>query len=175
MATAKKVSQLTAVVTPALADESPVVQSGTTKKQTNTQILGLIATITQAAAEAGTATDRKIFTAQRVKQAIDALASGGTAWEVVAGADTIAAGEGFLVEDAGGTFTITLAATIAIGDVFVIHNSTTSTGVVSIEPNTGHTVRGAQDTAVGDTDTITIAPGETMHLVAITTALLEIS
>ncbi len=178
MATAKKISALTAVVTPAGSDVLAVKQGSTTKKLTVTQLLTLqdaaIATITQAAAEAGTATDRRIFTAQRVKQAIDALAGGGTAWEQVVGADTIAAGEAFAIEDGGSTFTITLATTIAANEEFIIHNNSTSTGVVSFEPNTGHTVNGPGGAAVGDTDTIVLAPGDTLHLLAISSSILEI-
>lgn len=179
MATAKKITQLTAVSTPAGTDTLAAEQGGTTKKLTVTQIISLavaaaLATISQSDAEAGTATDRRIFTAQRVKQAIDALASGGTAWEVVTGTDTIAAGEGFMVEGSS-TFTVTLASTIAVGDVFIIHVTSDFTGVLSIEPNTGHTIQSPVGTDVaGGTDTITVAAGETIHLVAETAAILEI-
>ena len=175
MATAKKISQMTPVSAPLGTDVLAAVQSSTTKKLTVTQALSVLATVSQAEAEAGTATTRRAWTAVRVKQAIEALAGGGgTAWEQVTGADTIAAGEGFLIIDAGGTFTITIAATIAANEEFIIHNSITSTGVVSIEPNTGHTIKGPLGDAVGGTDTITIAPGETIKLVASDTALLHI-
>ncbi len=142
MASAKKISQLTAVVTPAGTDTLAAVQGSTTKKLTVTQLL--------------------------------TLAGGGTSWEVVTGADTIAAGEGFLVEGGSGTFTITIAATVAANDEFVIHNSSAATGVISIEPNTGHTIRGPFGNAVGGTDTITLAAGETIRLVAVTSSLMEI-
>jgi hypothetical protein len=142
MATAKKISQLTAVVTPAGSDTLAAVQGSTTKKLTVTQLL--------------------------------TLASGGTSWEIVTGADTIEAGEGFLVEDGGATFDITIAATIAAKEEFVIHNNSTSTGTVTIEPNTGHTIKGPGGSVVGGTDTILIEPGETIRLVAISTSVLEI-
>jgi hypothetical protein len=176
MATAKKISQLTAVATPAGTDTLPVVQGGTTKKLTVTQLLTLqdavIATISQADAEAGTATDVKLFTAQRVKQAIDALA-GTAAFVLRTTGATMTAGDKVLITAATAQ-TMTIAATIAALDEFTVHNASTSAGVVSIEPNTGHTVKGAFGTAVGDTDTIVLAPGESITMVAVDTAVLEI-
>jgi len=123
MATAKKISGLTAVVTPAGSDTLAVKQGSTTKKLTVTQLLTLqdatpaevndlsaavtwddipdanvpesavtqheaalaiaasqlsdLAIISQANAEAGVATDAELWTAQRVAQAIAALAASG--------------------------------------------------------------------------------------------------
>lgn len=99
---------------------------------------------------------------------------GGTAWEQVTAADTIAAGEGFLVTNSGADFDITIEATIAANDEYIVHNASTSTGVVSIEPNTGHTIKGPFGTAVGGTDTIVVAPGETIRMVAVSSSVLEI-
>lgn len=174
MANPKKISALTAVVTPVGSDTLAAVQGSTTKKLTATQLLAVQATISQADAEAGTATDRKTWTAERVKQAIEALASGGTAWEVVTASDTIAAGEGFLVADAGNTVLITLEATIVANKEYVIHNDAGSTGTVSLEPNSGHTIVGPGGSVVGGTDTILIAPGETLRIVSISASALEI-
>ena len=87
-----KISALPAVVTPVGTDEFAVNQGGVSKKITATQILdgtvpyagnitqsqvSDIATVTQVDAEAGTATDDKLWTAQRVSQAIAALGGGG--------------------------------------------------------------------------------------------------
>ncbi len=99
---------------------------------------------------------------------------GGTAWEQVSGADTIAAGEGFLVTNSGGAFDIDLEATIAADDEYIIHNSRDSTGAESIEPNTGHTIKGTGGDVVGDTDTLVLAAGETVHLVAVSSSILEV-
>ena len=176
MALPKKISALTAVVTPAGSDVLAVKQGSTTKRLTVTQLLTLqdaaLATISQVDAEAGTATDRKIFTAQRVKQAIAALAGAAT-FELITDNDTIEVGERFSCEVATAKL-ITITATIAALDEFIIHNSTASAGVLSIEPNTGHTIRGPLGSAVGDTDTITLAAGETIRLLAVSAALLEI-
>lgn len=143
MATPKKISQLTAVVTPAAGDTIAVVQGSTTKKMTLTQVG-------------------------------EAIGAGGISWENVTGADTIAAGEGFLVENTGAAFTITIEATIAQGNEYIIHNSSASTGAVDVEPNTSHTIRGPGGSAVGGTDTVLLAAGETLHLIAKDTAILEI-
>ncbi len=172
MATAKKISQLTAVVTPAGTDVLAAKQGSTTKKLTVTQALSNLATVSQAAAEAGTATTRRAWTAERVKQAIAALA-GGNVFALKTDAYVLVAKDRISIEVAVAK-TVTVAATVAAGDEFIVHNSTASAGVVSIEPNTSHTIRGPLGNAVGDTDTITLAAGETIRLLAVSSALLEI-
>ncbi len=57
-----------------VTDERIVLFDGTTGYLVKESTEGILATVTQGVAEAGTATDRAIWTAQRVKQAIDALA-----------------------------------------------------------------------------------------------------
>jgi hypothetical protein len=99
---------------------------------------------------------------------------GGTAWEQVTSADTIAAGEGFAVKNTGADFDITIEATIAANDEYIIHNSSESTGAVDVEPNTGHTIKGKLGDVVGGTDTLVLAPGETVQLVAVSSSVLEI-
>ena len=174
MAVPKKISAMTAVGTPLGTDTMAAVQGSTTKKLTSTQILSLLATISQADAEAGTATDRKVWTAQRVKQAIDALAGGGTSWEVVTAADEIAAGEGFHI-NSDDTFTIDLPTVIAANDEFIIHVISTASGVISLDPISGHTIQSpAGPDVVGGSDTLTIAAGETIHLLALSSSILEI-
>ncbi len=140
MATAKKVSALTAVVTPAGADTIPVVQSGTTKKMTLTQVVSL---------------------------------AGSASFELKTDNYTLVDADRIIITAATAK-TITVAATVAAGDEFIVHNATTSAGVVSIEPNTGHTIRGPFGTAVGGTDTIVLAPGETIRMVAVSASVLEI-
>jgi hypothetical protein len=140
MATPKKISQLTAVVTPAGTDTLAAVQGSTTKKLTVTQLLTL---------------------------------AGNPAFELKTDAYVLVAGDRISIEVAVAK-TVTVAATIAAGDEFIVHNSTASTGVVSIEPNTGHTIRGAAGNVVGGTDTLTIPAGSTVRLLAVSSALLEI-
>lgn len=71
----KQIKAFSAVVTPATDDKLLVQQTldDVTRYMTPAQILGLLATVTQAEAEAGTATTRRIWTAARVNQAIAAL------------------------------------------------------------------------------------------------------
>lgn len=140
MATAKKISQMTAVTVPAGTDTLVVVQGGTTKKETITQLLTLATT------------------------ASFVLKTDGY---------TLVASDRISIEVSTAK-TVTVAATVASGDEFIVHNSSASTGVVSIEPNTGHTIRGPAGSAVGGTDTITIAAGETIRLLAVSSTLLEI-
>jgi hypothetical protein len=172
MATPKKISALTAVVTPAGTDTMAAVQGSTTKKLTATQLLSVLETVSQVDAEAGTATDRRVWTAQRVAQAIAALAAG-NAYVLKTDNYTMVAGDRVNITAATAK-TITVAATVAASDEFEVHNATTSAGVVSIEPNTGHTIRGPFGTAVGGTDTITLAAGETIRMVAVSASVLEI-
>lgn len=140
MANPKKITQLTAVVTPAGADVLAIAQGGTTKKITADQLVSL---------------------------------AGSASFELKTDAYVLVASDRISIE-VGTAKTVTVAATIAAGDEFIVHNSTASTGVVSIEPNTGHTIRGPQGNAVGGTDTITLAAGETIRLLAVSSALLEI-
>jgi hypothetical protein len=140
MANPKKISQLTAVVTPTGASTLAVVQGGTTKKMTVSQMAEVLE---------------------------------GASFELKTDAYVLVAGDRISIE-VGTAKTVTVAATIAASDEFIVHNSSASTGVVSIEPNTGHTIRGPQGSAVGGTDTITLAAGETIRLLAVSSALLEI-
>ena len=73
----KQISDFSAVVTAAVADLLLTKQDadGAARKLTITQLLDLLATVSQAEAEAGTATTRRAWTAERVKQAIAAHTS----------------------------------------------------------------------------------------------------
>jgi hypothetical protein len=140
MATPKKISQLTAVVTPAGTDTLAAVQGSTTKKLTVTQLLTL---------------------------------AGSASFELKTDNYTLVASDRIIITAATAK-TITVAATIAASDEFIVHNASSSAGVVSIEPNTGHTISGPGGDAVGGTDTITLAAGETIRLVAVSASVLEI-
>lgn len=99
----------------------------------------------------------------------------GTAkFELVTASDTIEADERFSVDDGGGTVLITITATIAALEEFIIHNESVSSGTMSIEPNTGHTIKGPLGDVVGGTDTLVLAAGETVRLLAVSSSVLEI-
>ncbi|MDJ0827913.1 MAG: hypothetical protein QNJ16_20700 [Rhodobacter sp.] len=78
-----EVNDLTAAVTWTNIPDANVPQSAVTQHQaalsiTESQISDLISVVSQVEAEAGTATTARRWTAERVKQAIDALAPGGS-------------------------------------------------------------------------------------------------
>ena len=85
---------------------------------------------------------------------------------------TFITGDKFVIEATGASATIDLPATIADGDEFILHNATTSTEVVQIDPN-GHSIVGAGGT-VTSSDTLVLALGDTAHLVAISSSVVEV-
>ena len=99
---------------------------------------------------------------------------GGIIWEVKTASYTLAEGEAVDANVTSAAAVFTIAATIAANHVFVIHNAVSSTKLVTVEPNTGHTIVGALGSIVGGTDTIVLKPGETIHLVALSASILEI-
>lgn len=66
----------------------------------------------------------------------------------------------------------TLPTTIAVGDEFIVHNASTSTKVVQIDPAT-HSIIGVGGT-VTSSDTLVLALGDTVRLVAISSSVLEV-
>ena len=66
----------------------------------------------------------------------------------------------------------TLPAALVIGDELIVHNASTSTKVVQIEPN-GHSIIGAGGT-VTSSDTLVLELGDTAHLVAISSSVMEV-
>lgn len=98
----------------------------------------------------------------------------GLEWGVKTADFTFAADEAWIMEATGAAATADLPGTVAAGDYFILHNSTASTQQVDLDPMSGHTIRGPCGNAVGGTDTIKLLPGETIYVVAVTSALLEI-
>ena len=82
--------------------------------------------VSQAEAEAGTATTERTWTAQRVAQAIDALGGGGGGTTIVTKTTTYTAVDGdyILGNTSGGAFTITLPATPSAGNQVIIADAT---------------------------------------------------
>ena len=66
----------------------------------------------------------------------------------------------------------TLPSTLVIADELVVHNSDISLAKVLVDP-ASHSITGPLDT-VTSSDELLLAPGETAHLVARTTALMEV-
>lgn len=101
-----------------------------------------------------------------------ATAGGGSSWTLETESFTLASGDQKSIEATAAAVDATLPGTIAAGDEFIVHNASTSTKVVQIEPN-GHSIIGAGGT-VTPSDTLVLALGDTAHLVAISSSVLEV-
>lgn len=187
----KQIRDFDAVVTPATGDRVLAQQAAdnVTRYITPDQVLSLIATISQAEAEAGVATTRRIFTAERVAQAIAALpatvseadAAAGTAtdrraWTAqrvrqshrvhvlgkTANYTVTTSDLAKLIDATANTWTLTLpaAATAADGFWFAVRNS--GTGVITVDPDGAELIDGAA--------TIPLAPGDACLVVCSGTA-----
>ena len=103
---------------------------------------------------------------------------GGISWVYKTANYTMVAGEGVTINSNGTARTITLPATIAANDEFIIHHFNPSgTEVVVTVARNGHSIRHAgtvNGLAGGTADDISLADGETIHLVATTATYLEI-
>ena len=105
--------------------------------------------VPQAEAEAGTATTERVWTAERVAQAIEALAIGGLEIDPVAKTAGFTAAKDiqYLVDTSGGAFTITLPLSPAVGDTFGIIDlaGTFGTNAVTLDRNGSNVLRAAED------------------------------
>jgi hypothetical protein len=91
---------------------------------------------------------------------------GGIEWTSVSTDTTMVADTGYAVS---GAHTMTLPATIAAGDLFPVH---ASDAAVSI--STSYTITYGTQTVCSSGDTLTLAAGETVYLLAKSTSALEI-
>lgn len=158
----KEIREFPAVSTPASNDKLLVQQTAdnVTRYLTPDQVLNLIATISQAEAEAGTATTRRIFTAERVKQAITAHAPAAVKLPVLAKTAnyTVTTSDIRKVIDATtGTWTLTLPPASSAGDGFWIGVRNSGTGVITIDPDAAELIDGAA--------TITLVAGQSALVV----------
>ena len=94
------------------------------------------------------------------------------AWELAVESFTLEAGDKINATAIATMIDATLPVPIAAGDEFIVHNASTSTKVVQIEPN-GHSIVGAGGT-VTPSDTLVLELGDTAHLVAISSSVLEV-
>ncbi len=102
-----------------------------------------MSTVTQAVAEAGVATQRQIWTAQRVKQAIGALSlslvrSARTSNTILTPSDNST-----LIDITSGTFTQTFQAATTLTSGWFIYYRNAGTGVVTLDPNSAELIDGA--------------------------------
>ena len=105
--------------------------------------------VPQAEAEAGTATTERVWTAERVAQAIEALAIGGLEIDPVVKTAGFTAAKDiqYLVDTSGGAFTITLPLSPTVGDTFGIIDlaGTFGTNAVTLARNGSNVLRAAED------------------------------
>lgn len=141
---------LDAVVTPAVGDKIPTDQAAdnVTRYLTVTQILELLPTVSQAEAEAGTATTRRAWTAERVGQAIAALAAPKIRVLAKTAAYTVTTADLHkLIDATSGTWTLTLPAAATAGDGFWIAFRNSGTGVITIDPDGAELIDGGATVA----------------------------
>lgn len=95
-----------------------------------------------------------------------AASGGGLTWNVTGTGATMVAGNAYIVTAA---VTMTLPATLVVGDEIIVHASGAS---VTVSPAT-HSIEGTGAT-VTSSDTLTVEDGQTAHMVAETTGLMRI-
>lgn len=157
----KEIREFDAVVTPADNDKLLVQQTADniTRYMTPSQVLGLLGTVSQAEAEAGTATTRRVWTAERVKQAVEALAPvleipvlGKTGAYVLTTSDARS-----LIDATANTWSLTLPAAATAGDGFWFAVRNSGAGVITIDPNAAELIDGAA--------TIALSAGESCFVI----------
>lgn len=108
---------------PVDAGDWTIVQANLTAATIVSQYNSQIAQVSQAEAEAGTVTDDRRWTPERVKQAIDALAGGGLTWSSYSTSQSVVKDTGSVFYNLAATVTATLPASPAVGDSLVVWNN----------------------------------------------------
>jgi len=92
-------------------------------------------------------------------------------WVNKSAAFPIIAGKKYQIDASGGAVDAPFAASYLVGDVIIVHNESISTNLVRLT-NSTLTIKGVGDT-VTSSDNLELEPGDTAHLVAKTTTILE--
>jgi len=93
-------------------------------------------------------------------------------WTNKSSAFNVLAGKKYQIDASGGAVDAPFAASYLVGDVIIVHNESISTNLVRLT-NSTLTIKGVGDT-VTSSDNLELAPGDTAHLVAKTTTILEV-
>ena len=145
------------------------------------RFLGLWNTnITYAIGDIVQTTTGNLWKALASQAANDPSADDGTNWRPAideqwvnkSAAFNIVAGKKYQIDASGGAVDAALAASYVVGDSIIVHNESISTNLVRLT-NTALTIKGAGDT-VTTADNLELAAGDTAHLVAKTTTILEV-
>lgn len=107
------------------------------------------------------------------KARINAVDLSAIRWEEKTASYTLVNGDRISVRATGATATIQPPATLVQGDFFQVHNDSTSTQTVQVNPQTGQTIRGNGD-SITSADNMVLLPGDTAHIVAISTTVMEV-
>jgi len=132
--------------------------------------LTLGGTVTSAV-QAGTATGQLASWNQTTGRYEPATVSGGggnTDWTIVTAGQTLA-DDVPLLADITTAATFPIPASVTVGHAYILRNASTSTVLASIDPGAGRQIQGCPVAGI-----LTIAPGETVHLVARTSTAYEI-
>ena len=137
------------------ADHSKLnaIEASATADQTNAEIEtaydAQVAVATQGEAEAGSSTDVKRFTPQRIGQAIAALASGGLSLQATPKTAnfTAVAGQQYIVDTSSSAFTMTFPASPSVGDTVGVidYAGTFHTNNLTLGRNSVNVLRAAAD------------------------------
>jgi len=92
-------------------------------------------------------------------------------WINKSSAFTVLAGKMYQIDASGGAVDAPLKAAYVVGDVIIVHNESISTNLVRLT-NTALTIKGPSGT-VTSSDNLVLEAGDTAHLVAKTTTILE--
>ena len=145
------------------------IETAATADQTDSEIKtayeNLTTLVSQAEAEAGTATTVRLWTAERVKQAIAALAQGGLAWSTYSTSQSVAASTGSVFYNLAATVTATLPSSPTVGDMLMIvnnDNDPTDSYDVQIDAGAPHEIK---EQNINYISTATLKQGQTAILV----------
>lgn len=134
----------------------------------------ILSTVSQVDAEAGTSTTGRIWTAQRVAQAIDARALTGNESIKTADYTIVKADQGDLIvanSTAAMTFTLTAAATL--GTNFMVMVKNVNTGVLTIDANGSETIDGSLTYTLNNNESLILGcNGSTWRIIGTTKVLL---
>lgn len=93
-------------------------------------------------------------------------------WGQQAAAFTVVPGKRYSIDASGGSRDGALPTTVVIGDEIIVHNESISTNTVRLT-NTALTIKGPGGT-VTSSDNLVLAAGDTVHMIAKTTLILEV-
>lgn len=93
-------------------------------------------------------------------------------WLNKSSAFNIESGEKYQIDGSGGSVDAVLSTSYLVGSVIIVHNESISTNTVRLT-NTALTIKGVGGT-VTNSDNLVLEPGDTAHLVAKTTTILEV-